>query len=131
MYCVDCGGELTESARFCRKCGAKTAAATPAPSVKAEPQTPPQDDAETVRWWRLAADQGRALAQTNLGVAYANGQGVPRDYVQAHMWFDLAASGTTGQNYELAVRRRDAIAARLTAEEVAEAQRLAAAFTPQ
>ena len=45
MYCTQCGAELRASVKFCRKCGAKTAAATPAPSVKAEPQTPPQTQA--------------------------------------------------------------------------------------
>ena len=29
----------------------------------------PQDDAEAVRWWRLAADQGIAQAQSNLILA--------------------------------------------------------------
>ena len=47
------------------------------------------------------------------------------------MWFDLAASEATGERRDLAVRRRDAIAARLTADELTEAQRLAAAFTPR
>ncbi len=28
----------------------------------------PQDDAEAVRWYRLAADQGHAIAQYHLGV---------------------------------------------------------------
>ena len=37
------------------------------------------------------ANQGDADAQTNLGIAYANGQGVPQDYVQAVKWFRLAA----------------------------------------
>ena len=36
----------------------------------------PEDDAEAVRWYRLAADQGDADAQYNLGVMYANGEGV-------------------------------------------------------
>ena len=52
----------------------------------------PQDDAEAVRWFRLAAEQGVASAQFNLGVAYAKGEGVPQDYVSAHMWLNLAAS---------------------------------------
>ena len=30
-----------------------------------------------VRWYRLAAEQGHASAQSNLGVMYANGEGVP------------------------------------------------------
>src|SRR5262249_47438515 len=38
-----------------------------------------------------AAEQDFAKAQFNLGLKYANGQGVEQDYVQAHMWMDLAA----------------------------------------
>jgi TPR repeat protein len=32
-----------------------------------------------VKWWRLAADQGLAQAQFNLGVIYAQGLGVVQD----------------------------------------------------
>ena len=35
-------------------------------------------EAEAVRWYRLAAEQGLASAQHNLGVMYDNGQGVPK-----------------------------------------------------
>ena len=45
----------------------------------------PQDDAEAVRWWRLAADQGQAEAQFNLGLMYANGRGVPQDDAEAEV----------------------------------------------
>ena len=38
----------------------------------------PQDDAEAVRWFRLAAEQGDARAQFNLGVRYDTGEGVPQ-----------------------------------------------------
>ena len=51
----------------------------------------PQDDAEAVRWYRLAAEQGQALAQYNLGVMYANGRGIPQDDVEAVRWWRLAA----------------------------------------
>ena len=47
----------------------------------------PQDYAEAVRWYRLAADQRHANVQINLGNRYANGEGVPQDYVQAHTWY--------------------------------------------
>ena len=50
-----------------------------------------QDDAEAVRWYRLAADQGHAKAQYNLGVMYDNGDGVPQDYAEAVSWYRLAA----------------------------------------
>ena len=36
----------------------------------------PQDYAEAVKWYRLAAEQGYARAQYNLGVMYDNGRGV-------------------------------------------------------
>jgi TPR repeat protein len=43
----------------------------------------PQDYAEAVKWWRLAAEQGLASAQTNLGAAYVRGEGVRQDYAEA------------------------------------------------
>ncbi len=55
-----------------------------------------EDDAEAVRWYRLAADQGIASAQNNLGFMYARGRGVPQDDVQAHMWYNLSASHEPG-----------------------------------
>ena len=51
----------------------------------------PEDDAEAVRWFRLAAEQGDAYAQYNLGRMYANGEGVPEDFVEAVAWYRKAA----------------------------------------
>lgn len=51
----------------------------------------PQDHAEAVRWWRMAADQGIAYAQASLGAAYDLGQGVPKDYEKAFAWFRKSA----------------------------------------
>jgi hypothetical protein len=42
--------------------------------------------------WRLAAAQGYADAENNLGVMYAKGQGVPQDYATAVKWYRLAAA---------------------------------------
>ena len=69
--------------------------------------------------------RGDAEAQFNLGVRYSNGRGVPQDYVQAHMWFNLAASRMTGEIRESAVRLRNVIADELTPDDLSEAQRLA------
>jgi TPR repeat protein len=44
-----------------------------------------------VKWYRLAAAQGDADAQNNLGVMSANGQGVLQDYAEAMKWCSLAA----------------------------------------
>jgi TPR repeat protein len=69
---------------------------------------------------RKAAEQGNAEAQSNLGLMYAAGRGVPHDYVSAYMWFNLAvASGDEG-----AKRNRDGVAARMTPTQITEAQRL-------
>jgi TPR repeat protein len=44
-----------------------------------------QDYKTTVKWYKLAAEQGNLGAALNLGVGYHNGEGVPQDYVRAHM----------------------------------------------
>jgi TPR repeat protein len=49
------------------------------------------NNTQSVEKTRLAADQGDAEAQNNLGVRYADGRGVPQDDVQAVKWFRLAA----------------------------------------
>ena len=38
-----------------------------------------KDYATALKEWELAAKQGNAVAQSNLGVMYAKGQGVPQD----------------------------------------------------
>jgi TPR repeat protein len=43
-------------------------------------------------WFQRAAEQGHPVAKLYLAVMYAEGRGVPRDYVRAHMWFSLSAA---------------------------------------
>lgn len=52
----------------------------------------PQNDAEAVKWYRLAAEQGLAEAQSNLGLMYSEGRGVPQDDAQAVNWWRKAAA---------------------------------------
>jgi hypothetical protein len=85
----------------------------------------PQDYAEGVKWYSKAAEQGDATAQFGLGKAYDLGEGVPRNYVQAHMWMDLAASASTEDNKNTYSSGRDAVAAKMTPQQIAEARRLA------
>ena len=49
-----------------------------------------QDYAEAVRWYRQAAAQGFAAAQTLLGMMYENGRGVHQDLALAQEWFGKA-----------------------------------------
>jgi TPR repeat protein len=70
--------------------------------------------------------------QFNLGLMYDNGAGVPQDYVQAHLWFNLAASHLAKvQERNSAASARDALAKRMTPEQIAEAQRLARDWKPK
>jgi uncharacterized protein len=55
------------------------------------------------------------------------GQGVPQDYVIAHMWFNLAASG----GHKNAVQGRDMVAAKMAPAQLAEAQKLAREWKPK
>jgi len=84
-----------------------------------------------VKWFVRAAEQGNADAQYYLGDAYYQGKGVPQDYVQAHMWMDLAASGFTGDDQNKYSSGRDAVAAKMTPQQIAEAHRLARAWKPK
>ena len=52
---------------------------------------------------------------------YGDGQGVPMDYVRAHMWFNLAAVKGDAD----AVKNRDIAAKNMTPQQMAEAQKLA------
>jgi TPR repeat protein len=49
------------------------------------------DYATALREWQPLAKQGHAAAQYNIGLLYANGQGVPKDDAQARQWFEKAA----------------------------------------
>ena len=64
----------------------------------------PQDYGMAVKYFRLAADQGYAMAQYNLGVCYKRGEGVPQDYAQAVKYYRLAADqGYADAQYNLAL----------------------------
>src|SRR5437016_2696359 len=47
---------------------------------------------ETGKWFRLAAEQGLAQAQCDLGVCYNKGVGVAKDAVEAVRWYRQAAN---------------------------------------
>jgi len=49
------------------------------------------DYATALRLWRPFAEQGIAQAQSNLGVMYHKGEGIPQDYAKAVVWFRKAA----------------------------------------
>ena len=81
----------------------------------------PENDAEAVRWYRLAAEQGHASAQYSLGFMYSNGRGVLQNNVRAYVCWSVAAA----QGHEDAIGNRDIIANRLTPEQLARRQDMA------
>jgi uncharacterized protein len=94
----------------------------------------PQDYGEAAKWYRLAAEQGNAQAQSNLASMYYSGEGVSQDYVQAYMWVSLAASRfppSATEDREQAARHRDIVASKMTAAQIAEAQKQAREWRPK
>lgn len=72
-----------------------------------------------------AASQGDINALFDLGVACSTGShGVRSDMIEAHKWFNLAAS----RGHEAAKQCRADISDEMTAREIAEAQRRARAW---
>ena len=61
-----------------------------------------KDECEAVKWFRKAAIQGHAWAQSNLGVMLAKGRGVKKDDVESVKWFRRAAEqGKAAAQYYL------------------------------
>ncbi|MBM3506527.1 MAG: sel1 repeat family protein [Alphaproteobacteria bacterium] len=70
------------------------------------------------------AEKGVAESQYDRGLLYSIGKGVPRDYVAAHKWFNLAAMCGMPEARDL----RAELAGQMTKEDVAEAVRQARAW---
>jgi L-asparaginase II len=93
----------------------------------------PQDHAEAAKWFRKAADQNNGKAQGFLGLCYSLGLGVDQDYVQAFKWLSLSGSRiptTMTKLRETNARALAGVKSKLTPEQLAEAQRLAAEWKP-
>lgn len=77
----------------------------------------------------VTPDQARELADReqsgeamyDLGILYSTGQGVTMDYIEAHMWFNLAAL----KGILAAKEWRSDLAHEMTQDQIAEAQRQA------
>jgi TPR repeat protein len=86
----------------------------------------PRSDAQAAHWYRLAAEQGYARAQFNLGLMHEDGRGGPKNEQQAYFWWLLAAA----QGKAEAARNRDRIEPQLTAQQRAAAQAQARDWRP-
>jgi len=82
----------------------------------------PQNDAEAVKWYRKAAEQGDASAQYNLGYKYVQGEGIPENNIKAYVWWSMAKT----QGQESAKVNLEILKPQMTKQQIAEAQSLAA-----
>ena len=79
---------------------------------------------EALKEWRGAARKGDRRAMVALGRVFVKGLGVPKDFIEAHKWLNLAAARGGAK----AAAERDALEKRMTLEEQAEARKLARAW---
>lgn len=85
-----------------------------------------QDFDKAAYWYRLAAEQNHPYAQGSLAVLYAYGRGVEQDFVRSYVLSSRAADNYSKwamPQRAAALKNRDVVAARMTPEELAEAQR--------
>jgi TPR repeat protein len=79
-----------------------------------------RDAKEALYWLRVSATHGHPQAQSNLGVAFAKGRGVMQDPIRAYVWFAIAAESGDA----VAITNRDVGAAKMTKQQVLQAQAL-------
>jgi TPR repeat protein len=76
------------------------------------------------------AIQGNPFAQAMLGLMYDKGHGAHQDFIQAYKWLDLAAARTRGRERDAYLRFRDAVASKMSRDEIVVGQRLALSWLP-
>ncbi len=93
-----------------------------------EGQSVPRDLTEAARWFQLAANQGVGVASSMLAQCYATGRGVPQDYFEAYKWLSVAGTDIEPQRATITLRE---LRRKLTADQLAEAERRAREFVPK
>ena len=76
------------------------------------------------------AIQGDPFAQAQLGLMYDKGHGTHQDFIQAYKWLDLAAARSRGRDRDAFARFRDAVASKMSRDEIIVGQRLALSWVP-
>ena len=76
------------------------------------------------------AVRGDPFAQAMLGLMYDKGHGVPQDFVLAYKWLNLAAAHASGTQRDAYARFRDAVASKMSFNQIVEGQRLALNWAP-
>ena len=83
-----------------------------------------QNFEEAGKWFRKAAENRLAQAQYKLAELYTEGEGVPRDFEFAYIWYSVGAA----HQHKLSQNAVDKARAKLSASELAEAEKMVAEF---
>jgi TPR repeat protein len=89
----------------------------------------PQNYAAAADLYQSAAAQGDTFAQSRLGLSYDKGHGVPQSLILSYKWLDLAAARATNRERDFYRRLRDAVASKMSSNQIVEGQRLALTWT--
>lgn len=84
-----------------------------------------KDEVIACTWFEKAAKQGYQKAQHMLGVRYAKGLGVAKNYIDAYAWLSLANDSGDKQISEALTRVRG----KLSEGQISEAEMLASEFS--
>ncbi len=92
-----------------------------------DPDEGPVDYAEAMRLYTFAAETGDGNAQFDLGIMYADGEGVPVNNAEAYFWISLSVIDDPRENRQQLLAD---VAAELNAKEIAALGQRVAAFVP-
>lgn len=98
----------------------------------------PADLQEAARWYLLSAQRGQPQAQYNIATLLETGEGIAQDKIESLKYYSLAASagfvsisvGADGQIDNKVKDPRDVLKSSMSALEIEEAERRAAAYVP-
>jgi hypothetical protein len=79
-----------------------------------------ENNEAAVKWFTLAAKQGYAQAQINLGFLYEYGNGIARDDIRAYMWYHLSDHNGNQRS----AKNKEQIANRMTSTQIAKALKM-------
>jgi uncharacterized protein len=80
--------------------------------------------------YQRAAAQGEPFAQSRLGLSYDKGHGVPENPVLSYKWLNLAAAHAPKLERDTYLRLRNAVASKMSSDQIVEGQRLALIWAP-
>lgn len=91
----------------------------------------PQSYDAAADYYARGAEGGDAFSQCGLGLSYDRGHGVPQNFVLSYKWLNLAAARAPRRDRDFYLRLRDAVASKMSLDQVVEGQRLALQWTAE